>query len=73
MRAMTGALRYVDDQSPGITRRRAGRYWQYFDAKGKRITERGEIDRLNAIGLPPAYTRRLVLAPPERPYPGDRL
>ena len=52
---MTGALIYVDDQSPGITRRRRGRYWQYFDASGKRIADRAEIDRLNAIGLPPAY------------------
>ena len=32
-----------------------GRYWAYFDAKGERITDRAEIDRLNAIGLPPAY------------------
>jgi DNA topoisomerase-1 len=53
---MTGALAYVDDQSPGITRRRHGRYWQYFDADGKRIADRGEIDRLNGVGLPPAYT-----------------
>jgi DNA topoisomerase-1 len=52
---MTGALHYVDDQSAGITRRRRGRYWQYFDAKGKRVTDRDEIERLNAIGLPPAY------------------
>jgi DNA topoisomerase I len=52
---MSGALCYVDDSQPGITRRRHGRYWQYFDADGKRITDRDEIDRLNAIGLPPAY------------------
>jgi DNA topoisomerase I len=52
---MTGALTYVDDGSPGITRRRRGRYWQYFDPAGKRITKREEIDRLNAVGLPPAY------------------
>jgi DNA topoisomerase-1 len=52
---MTGRLCYVDDQIPGITRRRSGRYWQYFDAEGKRITDRDEIDRLNSIGLPPAY------------------
>ena len=32
-----------------------GRYWAYFDPSGKRITDRDEIDRLNAIGLPPAY------------------
>ena len=29
--------------------------WAYFDARGKRITDRDEIDRLNAIRLPPAY------------------
>ena len=51
-------LCYVDDSLiPGITRKRRGRYWQYFDADGKRITEREEIERLNAIGLPPAYER----------------
>ncbi|HWT11817.1 MAG TPA: DNA topoisomerase IB [Allosphingosinicella sp.] len=52
-----GTLCYVDDAEPGITRRRRGRYWQYFDAKGERITDRAEIDRLNAVGLPPAYER----------------
>jgi DNA topoisomerase I len=51
-------LCYVDDSSlPGITRKRRGRYWQYFDAGGKRVTDRDEIDRLNAIGMPPAYRR----------------
>lgn len=54
---MGGALHYVDDSLPGIHRRRHGRYWQYFDAKGERITDRDEIDRLNAIGMPPAYER----------------
>jgi DNA topoisomerase I len=48
-------LHYVDDSRPGISRKRHGRYWQYFDAGGKRITDRDEIDRLNAIGMPPAY------------------
>jgi len=48
-------LCYVDDALPGITRKRRGRYWQYFDAKGNRVTDRDEIDRLNRIGLPPAY------------------
>ena len=50
-------LCFVDDGLPGITRKRHGRYWQYFDSDGKRITDRDEIDRLNAVGLPPAYER----------------
>ena len=49
-------LRHSSDAEPGITRKRIGRYWAYFDPKGNRITDRDEIDRLNAIGLPPAYT-----------------
>jgi DNA topoisomerase-1 len=49
-------VRLTDDTKPGITRRRKGRYWQYFKADGTRITARAEIDRLNAVGMPPAYT-----------------
>jgi len=58
-------LRYVDDTQPGISRKRKGRYWQYFDAKGERITQREEIDRLNAIGLPPAYDRCWLCPDPD--------
>lgn len=49
------SLVYVDDAMPGLTRRKARHGWAYFDAKGKRITDRDEIDRLNRIALPPAY------------------
>ena len=48
-------LRHSSDSEPGYTRKKHDRYWQYFDADGKRITDRDEIDRLNAIALPPAY------------------
>lgn len=48
-------LTYVDDDLPGITRKRAGKGWAYHDAHGDRITDRDEIDRLNAVGMPPAY------------------
>ena len=49
-------LRHSSDTEPGISRKRMGRYWAYFDAKGDRVSDPDEIDRLNAIGLPPAYT-----------------
>jgi DNA topoisomerase I len=48
-------LRHSSDTEPGITRKRMGRYWAYFNPQGNRITDRNEIDRLNSIGLPPAY------------------
>ena len=50
-------LRHSIDTEPGISRKRIGRYWAYFDSDGKRITDRDEIDRLNAVGLPPAYEK----------------
>ena len=46
---------YSDDSAPGITRKKVRNGWGYWDAKGDRIADREEIDRLNAIGLPPAY------------------
>jgi len=58
-------LRHSSDAEPGITRRRMGRHWAYFDADGRRVTDRDEIDRLNAIGLPPAYTDAWFCADPD--------
>ena len=58
-------LRHSSDTEPGITRKRMGRYWAYFDAQGKRITDRGEIDRLNAVALPPAYKDAWFCADPD--------
>ncbi|WEJ99921.1 MAG: DNA topoisomerase IB [Candidatus Sphingomonas phytovorans] len=46
---------YCDDSEPGITRRKVRHGWGYWDMEGKRIADREEIDRLNAVGLPPAY------------------
>ncbi len=51
----TSRIVHSDDSRPGISRRALKRGWAYHDAKGARITDRGEIDRLNAIAMPPAY------------------
>jgi DNA topoisomerase-1 len=48
-------ITYCDDSEPGITRKKVRHGWGYWDVDGKRITDRDEIDRLNAVGLPPAY------------------
>ena len=54
--AAAPSLEYVDDSGPGITRKKLAHGWAYYDPDGKRITDRDEIDRLNRIALPPAYT-----------------
>jgi len=51
----TPRVAYVNDSLPGITRRKLRLGWGYYDAAGGRITDRQEIDRLNGIGMPPAY------------------
>lgn len=49
-------LIYVDEDLPGITRRRAGKGWAYYDPHGELIADPDEKKRLNAVALPPAYT-----------------
>ena len=56
MATIPSALEFVDDRGPGITRKKMRHGWAYFDPDGNRITDRDEIDRLNKIALPPAYT-----------------
>src|SRR5213082_1336102 len=58
-------LRHSSDTEPGITRKRIGRSWAYFDHAGNRVTDRGEIDRLNSIVLPPAYTNAWFCTDPD--------
>jgi DNA topoisomerase-1 len=58
-------ITYVEDYEAGITRKKAGSGWGYWDAEGKRITDRDEIDRLNAIGLPPAYSNAWFCPDPD--------
>ena len=48
-------LRHSSDSEPGLTRKKQGRYWAYFNEDGQRVTDREKIERLNAIALPPAY------------------
>ncbi len=52
---MAAKIVYSDDSRPGITRQKVRSGWGYWTAKSERITDRDKIDRLNAIGLPPAY------------------
>lgn len=48
-------LVHANDSLPGITRKALKRGWAYFLPDGTRITDRDEIDRLNGVGMPPAY------------------
>ena len=48
-------LVYYPDSEPGISRRRAGRGFSYISPDGTRIDRGAERDRIEALGIPPAY------------------
>jgi DNA topoisomerase-1 len=54
--AESAGLIYIDDQGSGITRRKSGKGWSYRDAAGGKISDKAVIERVNRIGIPPAYT-----------------
>ena len=54
--AKAAGLRYVSDDVPGITRKKAGKHFSFFDPSGKKISDKKEIARIHALAVPPAYT-----------------
>jgi DNA topoisomerase-1 len=53
--AKAAGLRYVHDDRPGITRRRAGKGWVYTRPDGTRVTDESTLNRIKALAIPPAY------------------
>ncbi|MGH7129374.1 MAG: DNA topoisomerase IB, partial [Planctomycetaceae bacterium] len=54
--ARDAGLRYVLDDAAGITRKRSGKGWSYYDSRGRLIRDAAERDRLNGLAIPPAWT-----------------
>lgn len=57
-------LHYVDDTQPGFSRKILRGKFAYFDTQGQRIRDQAEIDRINALVIPPAYTDVWICADP---------
>lgn len=57
-------LHYVDDTQPGLSRKILRGKFAYFDTQGQRIREQAEINRINALVIPPAYTDVWICADP---------
>ncbi|KEX93289.1 MULTISPECIES: DNA topoisomerase IB [Pseudomonas] len=62
--ALPRDLHYVDDTQPGITRRKLRGKFCYFDPTGQRIVDPQEIQRINALAVPPAYTDVWICSDP---------
>jgi DNA topoisomerase I len=54
--AEEAGLRYVTDDGPGITRRRAGKRFHYLGTDGKRITDPDRVAWIDRLAIPPAWT-----------------
>jgi DNA topoisomerase-1 len=52
---MPPGLRHADDTKPGYSRKREKDGFVYFDAAGQRIDDADDIQRINALAIPPAY------------------
>ena len=54
--AREAGLRYVSDTGPGIRRERTKAGFKYIGPDGKPIKNTAELERIRALGIPPAYT-----------------
>jgi DNA topoisomerase-1 len=59
--ARRAGLRYIPSITEGITRQKAGGKYIYF-YKGKKVTDKKTIERIHALGIPPAY-QSVVISP----------
>ncbi|GGM07724.1 DNA topoisomerase [Pseudomonas asuensis] len=57
-------LHYVDDTQPGLRRKKLRGKFVYLDPQGERIRDQAEIDRINKLAIPPAYTDVWICADP---------
>jgi DNA topoisomerase I len=58
-------LRYVNDNEPGIRRRRHGKGFTYRTAAGQTLKDKAALARIRALAIPPAWTDVWICADPE--------
>jgi DNA topoisomerase-1 len=54
--AHEAGLLYVNDDEPGISRRRSGKGFRYVSPDGKTITDKRVLSRIKALAVPPAWS-----------------
>ncbi|MBV8378740.1 MAG: DNA topoisomerase IB [Verrucomicrobia bacterium] len=55
--AAAAGLRYVSDDSPGISRKNRGSGFTYYGPEGKLIKNPAELQRIRALVIPPAWKK----------------
>ncbi len=54
--AKAAGLRYVNDDEPGISRRKAGKGFKYLDPEGRLVRDEATLKRIRHLAIPPAWT-----------------
>ena len=62
--ALPPDLHYVDDSEPGINRKRLRGKFVYFLPTGERLQDPQEVERINKLAIPPAYTEVWICPDP---------
>ncbi|MEP7290581.1 MAG: DNA topoisomerase IB [Chloroflexota bacterium] len=63
--AKAADLRYVNDDEPGISRKRSGRGFVYTHPDGTRVSDRATLERIRKIVIPPAWAEVWICASPD--------
>ncbi len=63
--AESAGLRYVSDDQPGITRRRAGKGFSFRGPDGASIRDRATLERIRSLAIPPAYGKVWICPHPD--------
>lgn len=63
--AKAAALRYVNDDEPGLRRRRCGRGFRYVGPDGRPVRDAATLARIRSLAIPPAYTDVWICADPD--------
>jgi DNA topoisomerase-1 len=62
--AKSAGLRYVTDESPGITRKRVGSWFRFYNIEDKPIKSPAELNRIRSLAIPPTW-RDVWICPKE--------
>ncbi|WP_437336666.1 DNA topoisomerase IB [Sorangium sp. So ce394] len=54
--AKSAGLRYVNDDEPGISRRKVGKGFKFLDPEGRLIKDEATLQRIRRLAIPPAWT-----------------